>query len=97
MRNELGFAVELRVRGSDGRPKTLRFDERITTARASRRRAVMPLVPETVSGSEFRVANLDLRAAVAAIDPSLSIDGVLVVRMRGNFEVADFVLSDPVD
>ena len=57
----------------------------------------MPLVPETVSGSEFRVANLDLRAAVAAIDPSLSIDGVLVVRMRGNFEVADFVLSDPVD
>lgn len=97
VRNELGFAVELRVRSSDGRPKTLRFDERVSIAHASRRRAVMPLVTATVPGSEFRLASLDLREALAAIDPSLSIDGVLVVRMRGNFEVADFVLTDPVD
>ena len=57
----------------------------------------MPLVTATVPGSEFRLANLDLREALAAIDPSLSIDGVLAVRMRGNFEIADFVLTNPVD
>jgi len=96
VRKELGFNIELRVRASDGRPKTLRFDERVTTVRASHRRVVMPLVPEAVPGSEFRVVSLDLRDALAMIDPSLSIDGVLVIRMRGNFEVADLVLTDPV-
>jgi hypothetical protein len=97
VRSESAFWIEIRLRTSDGRIRTVRYDERASVARASDRRAVLPLTTEPVPSSAFRLATLDLSQAVAAMHPYLSVRGMLAIRLRGAFEVADLVLQDPVD
>ncbi|MBI3767688.1 MAG: hypothetical protein HY271_04220 [Deltaproteobacteria bacterium] len=97
VRDEQGLAVELGVRSSDGRSRKLRFDARVTTPRSSSRSAVLPLVTTAVPGSAFRLATLDLAQGLATIDPSLTVKGAFVIRIRGTFQVGDIILRDPVE
>jgi len=95
--HESAFWIELRIRTSDGLTRTVRYDERALAARAGDRRAVLPLSPESVPNSAFRLATLDLNEAVALMNPRLSVRGILAIRLRGKFELADLVLQDPAD
>jgi hypothetical protein len=98
VRNEVGFSVELRIRSSDGRSRRLRFDDHVATPRTSNNSAILPLAtPSAVPGSSFRLVTLDLSAGLAAMNPSLTMQGVLAIRMRGSFEIGDLVLQDPTD
>jgi hypothetical protein len=97
VRNAEELAVEVTIGSSDGRSRKLRYDARVTTPRSSKRSAVLPLVTTAVPGSAFRLATLDLAGGLATIDPSLTVKRVLVISMRGTFQVGDILLRDPIE
>jgi hypothetical protein len=97
VRNQAGMSIDLRIRSSDGRLRRLRYDERVSTTRSSgHRSAVLPLVTSTLAGSTFRLATLNLSEGLAVMDPSVTVEGVLVISVRGRFEIGDLVLGDAV-
>jgi hypothetical protein len=97
VRDHARFSAEVRIRTAEGRTRVLRYDERTTEPRRGLRRAVLPLVTTPIGGSDFSLATLDLATDVAALDPGATIDGVLSIRLRGRFEIADVILQDRVD
>lgn len=96
LRSASAFSIELRVRTSDQRTRTIRWDDRADVTRAGRRRAVLPLPATSIPGSAFRLVSLDIREAVASMGAELTLEGILNVRVRGAFEIGDLVLEDPL-
>jgi hypothetical protein len=88
------FAVELRVRASDGRTRTIRWDTRLAGVRVGGRRAALPLETTPVPGSTFRLATLDVADAVSRMGADLKLAGILNVRLRGTFEIGDLLFED---
>jgi hypothetical protein len=97
VRNGVPLRIDVRVRTSDGRTRLARFDRRTMAARTTDLQGVFPLGTQAVSGSMFRLATLDLGDAVARMHPGLAVKGVLSIRLRGAFEIADLILQDPAD
>jgi hypothetical protein len=95
VRNSALLRIDVRVRTSDGRTRLARFDKRATAARTTDLQGVFPLGTQPVAGSTFRLATLDLGDAVARMHPGLAVKGVLAIRLRGAFEIADLLLQDP--
>jgi hypothetical protein len=97
VRNDSAVRIEFRVRTSDHRTRSVRFDRRVNAPRVTDLQGVFPFATQAIPGSVFRLATLDLGDAVARMRPGLSVKGVLAIRLRGTFAIADLLLQDPAD
>lgn len=97
VRDEEGFAVELKLWTSDGRVRKLRYKTGRTTAKIQRRRAILPLGLLSVPGSSYRLATFDLAADLARLHPGATLAGVRTVCLQGKFQVGNVVFSEAIE
>jgi hypothetical protein len=95
VRDEDGFAVELKVRTSDGKLGKLRYQADLSTPNLGRRRAALPLLLTPLQDSPYRLLTVDLGADATLLASGVTLDRVLAVKLQGKFRVANIVFSGP--
>jgi hypothetical protein len=96
VRDENKFAVELKVRTSDGKLGRLRYEAGLSAPKLKRRRVTLPLVFASLQGSPYRLVTVDLGADATLLASGVTLDQVLAVKLQGEFQIGDMVLSGPI-